>query len=178
MHDETRHHKLGSTWAKDLDDPDTLVRMATVEPDIHAIVDQRNAWFENGELGAELEDEINRRAARLLYEVMDFITSGIKFDSRRGMFRALIRTLAVIWVLSPGMLRTKRDKVVSLEDMAQALGKTRCWLSMVAEDFSTKFTFFTRNQKSVASRVNYARSAVLGWEKRRAKQARKNQEAS
>jgi hypothetical protein len=167
--DESKHNKLGSAWVRDLDNPDDMVQVATVTPDFAAIADARNGWFENGELPSELEDEVNRRAARLLYEVMDFVTDGIQFDSKRGMYRALIRMLAVIWLLAPTMLRTKKEKVVSLEDMAQALGKTRCWISMVAEDFSNRFTFFTRNQKSQRSRVNYARAATQGWEKRRAK---------
>lgn len=171
MDDESKHSRLGSAWVQDLTDPNQLEIIATVTPDFAAIADQRNRWYEDGELGEQLEDEVNRRAARLLYEVMDFVTAGIPFNTRRGMFRAVIRMLAVVWLLAPTMLRTREGKVVSLEDMGRALGKSRSWISMVAEDFSNKFTFFTRNQKSRASRVNYARGAVKGWEKRRKQQA-------
>lgn len=150
--------------------------IASYEPDLARIIDQRNNWFETGELGEELEHEMYRRGSRLLYDIMLFITNGIAFDSKRGIFRAALRTLCVIWVLAPDLLRRKDGGVVSLDDMAKPMGVSRCWVSVVAEEFSDCFGYFGRNQKKLTARPNYAAATKTAWAKRKAESTEKKRD--
>lgn len=147
--------------------------IASYCPDMAAIIDQRNKWMETGELGEELEHEMYRRGSRLLYDIMLFITNGIAFDSRRGIFRAALRTLCVIWVLAPDLLRRKDGGVVSLDDMAKPMSVSRCWVSVVAEEFSDCFGYFGRNQKKLTARPNYAAATKNAWANRKAQATEK-----
>jgi hypothetical protein len=139
--------------------------VAAVEYDIASHVDERNGWFDPRD-GEWTETEAYR-AAQMLNKIAGWLTKGINFDKRRGMFQFAVRCLAMIWVIFPDMLRRKDGKVASLEDMAQTMDLSKCWLSMVAEKFSNDFGFFSRNQKSAKSRTNYADGAKEGWRKRR-----------
>lgn len=146
---------------------ETYSVIAAVEDNIYANIDKMNGWYDASDLDEDTAREINRKGAQMVYEIFRFVTNKIPFDGEKGMKRALVRMISAIWVIMPGMLQDKNKKVVSLEQMGDALGLSRCWVSMVAEEFSNQFSFFSRNQKSKASRANYANGAKKGWEKRR-----------
>lgn len=154
---------------------ETYSVIAAVEDDIYGNIDKMNGWHDASDLDADTVREINRKGAQMVYEIFRFVTNKIPFDSEKGMKRALVRMVSAIWVIMPGMLQDKKKKVVSLEQMGDALGLSRCWVSMVAEEFSNQFSFFSRNQKSKASRVNYANGAKEGWRKRKEKALKDSQ---
>lgn len=145
--------------------------VTAVEYDIAGDIDERNGWTDEYDDGEYLRNDRSREVAVSLTDIADWLTKNIKFDTRVGMFRFAVRCLAMLWVIYPDMLRGKNGKIASLEKMAGTMDLTKCWLSMVAEDFSRKFKFFSRNQKSMKSRANYADGAKAGWDKRRAKAA-------
>lgn len=150
-------------------------RIAAEQSDTPELVDQRNHWFDHGELGKDLDAEVNRRAARLLYEVFLYITDKLDANTFKGLLRMTVRLIAVVWVFMPDMLRCKKQKgeeqgkICTLEDMAAAFAPriSRCWISMVAEDASVCFGVFSRNQKKGSSRANYAEAARKAWKVRR-----------
>lgn len=139
---------------------------ASYEPDIFSEIDDRNGWVEDSK-HAPNNEQVDKRAARLFYEVMMFVTRGLKCDNAKDLKRMSIRFTCVMWVLAPGLLVNKNNKVASLEDIGDAYGHTRCWISMVAENFSQAFGIYSRNQKPLAHREMYAKSAKNGWDTRR-----------
>lgn len=146
---------------------DEAEKIAGVEDDIAALIDDKNRWHEPGELTQEQVEEMEYLSSRLLYAVMLYLTDGVAVDTLRGLVRMLVRMLAIVWVLAPQLLRTKDGKIAALKDMALPLDVSRCWISMVGEDASVCFGFFGRNQKSAFSRQNYATATKAAWKKRR-----------
>lgn len=151
-------------WKPQDDIPEWI---AAVEEDIAGIIDSKNHWREVGEFDEDIIQEINERIARFQYEVLLFQTEKGELWSEKGMIRFAMRALMFAWVLSPGLLTGPNGKAMSLDDMAKVFGCSRCWLSVIAEEISRKFQFFSRNQKSLNSRPNYAKGAMKGWEKRK-----------
>jgi hypothetical protein len=147
-----------------------------VEYDIAAQIDQKNGWFEEGELDPELVAVMIKVAARGLYELIHFCFAGRKLNEK-GMQIAMRRFVAVAWMLHSEMLiGTDKDESgeavpLTLEQLGKVpqLDCTKVALSLLAKRFGEMFHFHARVQKRKTSKGNYAGAAKTGWVKRRAR---------
>lgn len=157
------------------DSPELVVG---VEYDIAAQIDQKNNWFEPGEIDPEQMEMLIRVASRGLHELFHFCFAGRKLN-QKGMQIAMRRFVAVAWLLHSEMLIgvEKNSTGTPVPLTLQQLGKvpqldcSRCALSLLAKKFGEQFHFHARVQKRKTSKGNYARSAKTGWVKRRARAA-------
>jgi hypothetical protein len=143
-----------------------MQRVSAETPDIAALIDERNQWYETGDFGDALNSELNRRNAHSVLQIFEYISRHGGFDTVLGDVRAIIEFKSFLYVFFPHLLVGKNGEMLSLEASGAALGRSRCWMSMVAEKISRVFSFFNRNQKTLASRPNYAAGAAKGWAKR------------
>jgi hypothetical protein len=147
-----------------------------VEYDIAAQIDQKNGWFEEGELDPEMVAMMIKVAARGLYELIHFCFAGRKLNEK-GMQIAMRRFVAVAWMLHSEMLiGTDTDEAgeavpLTLEQLGNVpqLDCTKVALSLLAKRFGEMFHFHARVQKRKTSKGNYAGAAKTGWVKRRAR---------
>lgn len=147
-----------------------------VEYDIAAQIDQKNGWFEEGELDPEMVAMMIKVAARGLYELIHFCFAGRKLNEK-GMQIAMRRFVAVAWMLHSEMLiGTDTDEAgeavpLTLEQLGNVpqLDCTKVALSLLAKRFGEMFKFHARVQKRKTSKENYAGAAKTGWVKRRAR---------
>jgi hypothetical protein len=124
----------------------------------------------------QLATLIVQMAQRGLGEVMSFCFVGRKLNEK-GLQIAMRRFVAVAWMLHSELLvgaeTDERGEPIPLS-LAE-LGKipqldcTKVALSLLAKRFGAMFKFQSRMQKRQGTKVNYAASAKIGWDKRRAR---------
>lgn len=166
--DESDQEEEGRFFALEQLSEEEIGRVAAVSYDMASIVDRRNGWVDNNP-DAEVEREATRRGAAMLIKLFLFGSDRIDFTDPDDVLRFSFRNVAAMWVIAPHLLTNKQGVPLTLGQLAKPFGKGKCWLSTVAEAFSDEFGYFSRNQRSKASRPNYAAAARKGWEKRKAK---------
>ena len=153
---------------------------AVAEPsDLAYEIDQKNHWFEPGEIESEQMQLLFSIAARGLHELFRFCFVGRKLDRPSEMRMVMRRFLAVSWLIQPELLKDCKGDRMTLEDLASlpAIKCSKYALSMKATAFGKRWNFHTRIQKRLASKENYAAGARAGWAKRRALPPKEEQAA-
>lgn len=143
--------------------------IASIEYDLAQEIDEKNSWSEFGEMSDRQRMLIFKMASTLLRRVAEFVTKSTPVDTDKAAIRLAKRNIAWIWVLFPQLVLNAKDKPATLQQLGDLFGNTRCWMSMLAEEFSREFDYLSRNQKPLSSRHVYAEGARRGWAKRRAK---------
>ena len=148
---------------------DQVERVVAESRDLAFDVDQRNHWFEPGEIDDQRLQHMMKVAARGLYEVFSYCFQGQSLDNDRDLRVAVRRFVAVAWLIQPGLLKDSAGKCMTLEELASLsfLDCTKCSLSLKAQAFGKRWGFVASIQKRKTSKANYAEGAKRGWEKRR-----------
>lgn len=118
-----------------------------------------------------LNQSMRQRALDGLREYVGFCCK-VKFERHKlheGLLRGFRRFISLAWLIRPGLLVDRHGEQMSLERLGLVLCCGKCWLSTIAEDFSTKWRYHARVQKSKTSRPNYAAATAKAWAKRRIK---------
>lgn len=137
-------------------------------------INERNGWFEPGEVDANTLALMTKVAARGLTEVFKFCLRGCEpFDAKK-LQTAMRRFVAIAWLLHSEDLVGEDGEALKLSELGRLaqLDCTKCALSLQAKAFGNQFGFQSRVQKrrtSKGKRGTYSQAAKQGWEKRRAR---------
>ncbi len=157
-------------FKKSVGDSDESPLEVGVVYDVAQEIDEKNHWFEEGEIDPRMLALMMSVAARGMHELFRYCFVGRSLDTA-GLQIAIRRFVAVSWLLHSEMLVGADGVPLTLEQLAALpqIDCTKCTMSVLAKNFGKQWAFHARVQKRQGSKVNYRESAKTGWEKRRAR---------